>query len=112
MECYLDNSATTRVDPDVVKLMNKIMLEDYGNPASLHSKGFEAEKHIKRAKEILSGILKCKESELIFTSGGTESDNTALFGAYYANKRRGNRIIATRIEHPAVCKRGCRSRLS
>ena len=104
MECYLDNSATTRVDPDVVKLMNKIMLEDYGNPASLHSKGFEAEKHIKRAKEILSGILKCKESELIFTSGGTESDNTALFGAYYANKRRGNRIITTRIEHPAVLR--------
>ncbi len=104
MECYLDNSATTRVDPDVVKLMNKIMLEDYGNPASLHSKGFEAEKHIKRAKEILSGILKCKESELIFTSGGTESDNTALFGACYANKRRGNRIITTRIEHPAVLR--------
>ena len=104
MECYLDNSATTRVDPDVVKLMNKIMLEDYGNPASLHSKGFEAEKHIKRAKEILSGILKCKESELIFTSGGTESDNTALFGAYYANKRRGNRIITTRIEHPTVLR--------
>ena len=104
MECYLDNSSTTRVDPDVVKLMNKIMLEDYGNPASLHSKGFEAEKHIKRAKEMLSGILKCKESELIFTSGGTESDNTALFGAYYANKRRGNRIITTRIEHPAVLR--------
>ena len=104
MECYLDNSATTRVDPEVAELMNKIMLEDYGNPASLHSKGFEAEKHIKRAKEILSGILKCKESGLIFTSGGTESDNTALFGAYYANKRRGNRIITTRIEHPAVLR--------
>ena len=104
MECYLDNSATTRVDPDVVELMNKIMLEDYGNPASLHSKGFEAEKHIKRSKEILSGILKCKESELIFTSGGTESDNAALFGAYYANKRRGNRIITTKIEHPAVLR--------
>ena len=68
MECYLDNSATTRVDPDVVKLMNKIMLEDYGNPASLHSKGFEAEKHIKRAKEILSGILKCKSAVLFFIS--------------------------------------------
>ena len=104
MECYLDNSATTRVDPEVAELMNKIMLEDYGNPASLHSKGFEAEKHIKRAKEILSGILKCKESGLIFTSGGTESDNMALFGAYYANKRRGNRIITTRIEHPAVLR--------
>ncbi|MBQ9361651.1 MAG: cysteine desulfurase [Lachnospiraceae bacterium] len=102
MECYLDNSATTRVDEEVTALMHKIMLEDYGNPASLHRKGFEAEKHIRTAKETLAGILKCKENELIFTSGGTESDNTALLGAYFANSRRGNHIITTKIEHPAV----------
>ncbi len=102
MECYLDNSATTRVDEEVTALMHKIMLEDYGNPASLHSMGFEAEKHIRTAKKTLAGILKCKESELIFTSGGTESDNTALLGAYFANERRGNHIITTKIEHPAV----------
>ncbi len=102
MECYLDNSATTRVDEEVTALMHKIMLEDYGNPASLHRKGFEAEKHIRTAKETLAGILKCKENELIFTSGGTESDNTALLGAYFANSRRGNHIITTKVEHPAV----------
>lgn len=102
MECYLDNSATTRVDEEVTALMHKIMLEDYGNPASFHRKGFEAEKHIRTAKETLAGILKCKENELIFTSGGTESDNTALMGAYFANSRRGNHIITTKIEHPAV----------
>ncbi|MBO5550812.1 MAG: aminotransferase class V-fold PLP-dependent enzyme, partial [Lachnospiraceae bacterium] len=102
MECYLDNSATTRVDQDVAALMQKLMLEDYGNPASLHRKGFEAEKYIRESRERLSKILKCKENELIFTSGGTESDNMALTGAYNANKRRGNHIITTRIEHPAV----------
>ena len=102
MECYLDNSATTKVDTEVAELMRKIMLEDYGNTASLHSKGFEAENHIRKAREIFAGILKCRESELIFTSGGTESDNLALIGTYFINRRRGNHIITTRIEHPAV----------
>ena len=104
MECYLDNSATTRADEDAVSLMQKLMLEAYGNPSSLHSKGFEAEKYIREAKDKLSRILKCKENELIFTSGGTESDNMALMGVYSANKRRGNHIITTRIEHPAVLR--------
>lgn len=102
MECYLDNSATTRTDDDVIGLMQKIMSEDYGNPASLHSKGFEAEQYIRKARETFSGILKCRESELIFTSGGTESDNLALIGTYFMGRRRGNHIITTRIEHPAV----------
>ncbi|MBQ9607544.1 MAG: cysteine desulfurase, partial [Lachnospiraceae bacterium] len=104
MECYLDNSATTRVDKEAAGLMSRIMLEDYGNPASLHSKGFEAEKYIREARENFSRILKCRESELIFTSGGTESDNMALIGAYQANKRRGNHIIISSIEHPAVAQ--------
>lgn len=102
MECYLDNSATTRTDDDVIELMRKIMSEDYGNPASLHSKGFEAEQYIRKARETFSGILKCRESELIFTSGGTESDNLALIGTYFMGRRSGNHIITTRIEHPAV----------
>ena len=102
MECYLDNAATTKVDLEAVHLMQEIMLEDYGNTASLHRKGFEAEQHIRKAREILTGILKCKESELIFTSGGTESDNLALIGTYFTSRRRGNHIITTRIEHPAV----------
>ncbi len=104
MECYLDNSASTRVDPEVAELVKKIMLEDYANPASLHRKGFEAEKYIREAKKTFAGIFKCKETELIFTSGGTESDNLALIGTYFANRRRGNHIITTKIEHPAVLK--------
>ena len=104
MECYLDNSATTKVDPDVAELIQKVMTEDYGNPASLHRKGFEAEQHIRKAKKTLSDILKCKESELIFTSGGTESDNLALIGSYFANMRSGNHVVTTRIEHPAVLR--------
>ena len=104
MECYLDNSATTRVDKEVAALINKIMLEDYGNPSSLHSKGFEAEKYIREAKKTFADLLRCKESEIYFTSGGTESDNLALTGTFMANMRRGDHIITTRIEHPAVAQ--------
>ncbi len=102
MEIYLDNSATTAVHPDVVKLMSKIMLEDYGNPSSKHNKGVQAERYLNEAKETLASILKCDKKELLFTSGGTESDNMALIGTAMANKRRGNHIITTMIEHPAI----------
>lgn len=102
MEVYLDNSATTRVFPEVAELMKKIMCEDYGNPSSLHTKGMQAEKYLRYAKETLAKILKVNEKELIFTSGGTESDNLALVGVAMANCRRGRHIITTRIEHPAV----------
>ena len=78
MEVYLDNSATTRTFPEVAELMTKIMCEDYGNPSSLHMKGVEAEKYLRYAKETLARILKVEERELLFTSGGTESDNMAL----------------------------------
>lgn len=102
MDIYLDNSATTAVHPEVVKLMNKIMLEDYGNPSSRHKKGVDAEKYINEAKDILASIMKCDKKEILFTSGGTESDNMALIGTALANKRRGNHIITTMIEHPAI----------
>lgn len=102
MECYLDNSATTRVDRDVAALIDKVMLEDYGNPSSLHGKGFAAEKYITHAREIFADILKCDKSEIFFTSGGTESNNTAIIGSAFANKRRGMHLITTRIEHAAV----------
>ena len=102
MEIYLDNSATTAVHPDVVKLMSKIMLEDYGNPSSKHNKGVQAERYLNEAKETLASILKCDKKELLFTSGGTESDNMAFIGTAMANKRRGNHIITTMIEHPAI----------
>lgn len=102
MDIYLDNSATTAVHPEVVKLMNKIMLEDYGNPSSKHKKGVDAERYLNEAKETLASIMKCDKKEILFTSGGTESDNMALIGTALANKRRGNHIITTMIEHPAI----------
>ena len=102
MEVYLDNSATTRCLPNVATLMTKIMCEDYGNPSSMHRKGVESEQYIRRAKESIARILKVQEKEILFTSGGTESDNIALIGAAFANFRSGNHIITTGIEHPAV----------
>lgn len=102
MEVYMDNSATTRTFPEVAELMTKIMCEDYGNPSSLHMKGVEAEKYLRYAKETLARILKVEERELLFTSGGTESDNMALIGCALANCRRGNHLITTQVEHPAI----------
>ena len=102
MEVYLDNSATTKCFDEVAQFMTKILCEDYGNPSSMHRKGFEAERYIKEAKDIFSRILKVNTKEIYFTSGGTESDNLAIIGSALANKRSGNHIITTKIEHPAV----------
>ena len=102
MEVYLDNSATTRCFDEVAQLMHKIMCEDYGNPSSMHHKGVEAEQYLRYAKETLAGILKVNEKEILFTSGGTESDNIALIGTAMANHRRGRHLITTKIEHPAI----------
>ncbi len=101
-EIYLDNSATTRVFPEVAELMNRIFLEEYGNPSSMHHKGVEAEKELRMARETLAQILKVKEKNLLFTSCGTESDNLAIIGAARAAQRRGKHLITTPIEHPAV----------
>lgn len=102
MEIYLDNSATTRVFPQVAELMTKIMCEDYGNPSSLHLKGVQGEQYMKYAASVLAKILKVNEKEIYFTAGGTESDNLALAGCAMANRRRGRHLITTQIEHPAV----------
>lgn len=102
MEIYLDNSATTVVSPEVADIVIKAMTEDYGNPSSMHKKGIEAERYIRNAKEIIAKSLKGKEKELIFTSGGTESNNLALIGMAEANKRAGRHIITSGIEHPSV----------
>ncbi|MBE5852512.1 MAG: cysteine desulfurase [Lachnospiraceae bacterium] len=102
MEVYLDNSATTKVFPEVAELMTKVMLEDYGNPSSLHFKGVDGENYIKKAKEQIAKVLKVQEKEIYFTSGGTEADNLAIIGCAMANKRAGMHLITTRIEHPAV----------
>ncbi len=101
-EIYLDNSATTRVFPEVAELMNRIFLEEYGNPSSMHHKGVEAEKELREARETLAQILKVKEKNLLFTSCGTESDNLAIIGTARAASRRGKHLITTPIEHPAV----------
>ena len=102
MQAYLDNSATTRPFDDVRELMRTIEDKTYGNPSSMHAMGVLAENHVKEASETLAGILKVKEKEICFTSGGTESDNLALTGCARANNRAGKHLITTRIEHPAV----------
>ncbi|MBE5882514.1 MAG: cysteine desulfurase [Lachnospiraceae bacterium] len=102
MEIYLDNSATTRAQSEVVELVSRVMYEDYGNSSSMHLKGVEAEKYIKKSKETIAKILKVQEKEIFYTSGGTESDNWALMGAASANSRAGRHLITTKIEHPAV----------
>lgn len=102
MNVYLDNSATTKAYEEVGDIVRKVLCEDYGNPSSMHDRGVEAEKYIKEAKETLAKILKVQSKEIIFTSGGTESDNMALIGAARANKRAGNHLITSSIEHPAI----------
>ena len=102
MEIYLDNSATTRAQREVVDVVSRVMYEDYGNPSSMHLKGVDAEKYVKNAKEIIAKILKVQDKEIFFTSGGTESDNWALMGAASANSRVGHHLITTQVEHPAV----------
>lgn len=102
MEVYLDNSATTKAFDEVGDLVRKVMCEDYGNPSSLHRKGMEAEQYVRSARETFAKILKVQEKEIFFTSGGTESDNLALIGTARAYKRRGNHLITTAIEHPAI----------
>ena len=101
-EIYLDNAATTRACEEAVAAMTKVLREDYGNPSSLHGKGIQAEQYLKEARKTIAKSLKCQEKEIIFTSGGTESNNLALFGAAYAKARRGKHIISTGIEHASV----------
>ena len=102
MEAYLDNSATTRCSERAKNLMIQVLMEDYGNPSSLHNKGKDAEDYIREAKEKIAKTLKIDEKELVFTSGGTESNNMALIGGALANKRVGKHIITTAIEHASV----------
>lgn len=99
---YLDNSATTMCYPEVAALMTKLLCEDYGNPSSMHAMGFQAERALRAAREQIARTLKCREGEILFTSGGTESDNLALFGTARAYGRQGRHIITTSVEHPAV----------
>ncbi len=101
-EAYLDNSATTRVCPEAAERAVRVMTETYGNPSSLHTKGLEAERELKSARVSVARLLSCEPREVYFTSGGTEANNLALFGAAYARRRLGNRIVTTAIEHSSV----------
>lgn len=102
MSIYLDNAATTKVFPEVLLAVNEAMEVSYGNPSAKHTKGLEAENIVKEARQTIAGTLKAKEKEIVFTSGGTESNNFAILGTAMANKRRGKHIITTRIEHASV----------
>lgn len=102
MEAYFDNAATTRVFDSVKDIVIKTMTEDYGNPSAKHIKGMEAENYIKEARSIIAKSLKVQEKEIIFTSGGSESNNMALIGTAQAYRRSGNHIISSSIEHASV----------
>lgn len=102
MEAYLDNAATTMPFPEVREIMLETMEHSYGNPSSMHMKGVDAENYIKNARKVIAKSMKVDEKEIVFTSGGTESNNQALIGTAMANRRKGNHIITTKIEHASV----------
>ncbi len=102
MEAYFDNAATTRCSDGAREVMMRALSEDYGNPSSLHRKGMEGENYIREARKNICRTLKANETELVFTSGGTEANNLAIIGAAMANRRQGMHLITTEIEHPAV----------
>lgn len=101
-EHYLDNSATTQVLPQVAQMAVRMMTEEYGNPSSLHTRGFRARKLLEEARGQVAQRLGAQPEEITFTSGGTESNNLAIFGAAQARKRMGNRIVTTAAEHDSV----------
>ncbi|OCN01159.1 cysteine desulfurase [Clostridium sp. W14A] len=101
-ELYFDNSSTTRVCREAAEKVMETMTENYGNPSSLHSLGFRAERAMDEARAAVAARLGAEKEEIYFTSGGTESNNIALFGAAHALKKRGNHIVTTQIEHPSV----------
>ena len=102
---YMDHAATTPVDARVLKSMNKYFSEEFGNPSSVHSFGIITKKAIEDSRKKVAGVLQCRQSEIIFTGGGTESDNLAVFGVarkYREEHKNGGHIIISAIEHSAV----------
>ena len=105
---YFDNSATTRIKDEVFKEMIPYLSIEYGNPSSLYSIGRSAKRAISEARRRVASLINCSPEEIYFTSCGSESDNTALKGIAYANKEKGNHIITSKIEHPAILN-SCKS---
>ena len=99
---YFDNAATTKLDENVLEKMIPYLKESYGNASSIYKLGRESKKAVEESREIIANILNCKPNEIYFTAGGSESDNTAIKGIARANKKKGNHIITSKIEHPAV----------
>jgi cysteine desulfurase len=99
---YLDNSATTAVCKAAADKALYMMTDNYGNPSSLHKMGIRAEEEVEKSREIIARSLSVDSREIIFTSGGTEANNTAVFGAAQALRRRGDRVIVSAVEHPSV----------
>lgn len=102
MSIYLDYNATTPVDKEVVGAMRPYLEDYFGNPSSIHSYGTETKKAVENARRQVAGLINCKPEEIIFTSGGTESNNHAIKGYAFANEKKGRHIITSAIEHPAV----------
>lgn len=107
MFVYLDNSSTTKQYNQVTQVMTLAMENTFGNPSSMHSLGLDAERKVREARKIFARSIGAKEEEVYFTGGGTESDNTVLFGIADAKKRAGKKIITSKVEHPAVLE-ACR----
>lgn len=101
-EIYFDNSSTTKVCREAAEKVMEAMTVNYGNPSSLHTLGFRAEQEMREARKAVADLLDVGPEEITFTSGGTESNNIALFGAARARRKRGRRIVTTAIEHPSV----------
>lgn len=103
-QVYLDNNATTKVDKRVIKKMNEVLEQGWGNPSSLHYRGQLAKKVLEESREIIASFLKVEPKEIIFTSGGTESNNLAIFGAVKAYEKKGKHLLTSKIEHRSVLK--------
>jgi cysteine desulfurase NifS len=99
---YLDYNATTPIDPEVAEAMSPYLLERFGNPSSSHWYGVQTKKAVEKAREQVANLLNCSPHEVVFTSGGSESNNYAIKGAAFANRGKGNHLITSSIEHPAV----------
>ena len=101
-DIYLDNSATTVVCKQACDKILEMLSKNYGNPSSLHTKGMDSERELIKAKKVIADFIKCKESEVYFTSGGTEANNIAILGACRRRKKLGNKIVASAVEHSSV----------
>jgi cysteine desulfurase len=99
---YLDYNATTPIDPEVLKAMDPYLREHFGNPSSTHQYGRSSKEAVEKARQQVSELISARPEEVIFTSGGSESDNHAILGVAFANSKKGKHIITSRVEHPAV----------